>query len=196
MAVTPTLITMFSELVSFVGLTVFAAILWHYGALTPRRLLALGVLLGVILVGWLWWGNHTSLRGLRKLVQIPEIIDSTAVPNHQQMEALVAVMENSPVKGWYTAPEDMRGLAESVREHKNPVEIWILVTPLTPVGVSDFYQSQANRPGWEVVANTAACCLLLRHGQYDMLVSFFPDRMGRGTPVIYALNLEERRTGP
>jgi hypothetical protein len=187
---------MLSELASFVGLTICAAILWHYGVLTPRRLLALGILLSVVFVGWFWWRDHTSLRGLRELVQIPKVIDSTAVPNHRQMEALVSVMEKSPVKGWYTAPEDMRGLAERVREHKNPVEMWILVTPLTPVGVGDFYQSQANHPGWEVVANTAACCLLLRRGQYDMLVSFFPDRMGRGTQVVYVLNLEERKTAP
>jgi hypothetical protein len=72
--------------------------------------------------------------------------------------------------------------------HENPTGIWIIVSPLSPAEVSDFYQSPANHPGWEVVANTAGCCMLLRRPPYDLLVGFGPNRSGKGTQVVYSLS--------
>jgi hypothetical protein len=108
-------------------------------------------------------------------VQIPEVIDATAVPSHQQLKTFVSAMQKVPIEPSLATRQDIQEIAQSLREHKNPAKMWILVTPLAPAAVSDFYQSEAHRPGWEVVANTTGCCLLLRRGQYDMLVSFSPD---------------------
>lgn len=164
--------------------------------LTSRRLLVLSLLLVALLFGWIRWRDFASLRQLRELVQIPEAIDATAVPSHAQMEAIVSVIQNSPVKPRFATSEDVRELAVSVREHPNPFQMWILVTRLTPAAVSEFYQTEAHRPGWEMVEDTPGCCLLLRRGSFGMLVSYGPDREGRGTQVVYSLNLEEHRNAP
>jgi len=170
---------------------------WNVEAeLSPRRLLVICALLVALLFGWIRWRNFASLRQLRELVQIPEAIDATAVPSHKQMEAIISAIQNSPVAPRFSGPQDVQELAALVREHKNPVQMWILVTRLAPAAVNDFYQTEAHRPGWEVVTNAPGCCLLLRRGSYEMLVSFGPDREGRGTQVVYSLNLEEQRTAP
>jgi hypothetical protein len=149
-----------------------------------------------LLFGWIRWRDFASLRQLRELVQIPEAIDATAVPSHQQMEAIVLAIQKSPVKPRFATSEDIQELAVQVREHKNPVQMWILVTPLKPADVSGFYQSEEHRQGWEVSEDSPGCCLLLRRGSYEMLVSYGPDRAGRGTQVVYSLNLEERKAAP
>jgi hypothetical protein len=149
-----------------------------------------------LLFGWIRWRNFASLRQLRELVQIPEAIDATAVPSHQQMEAIVSAIQKSPVKPRFATSEDIQELAVQVREHKNPVQMWILVTPLKPAAVSDFYQSEEHRQGWDVADDSPGCCLLLRRGAYEMLVSYGPDRAGRGTQVVYSLNLEDRKAAP
>ena len=164
--------------------------------MSSRRLLVISALLVVLLFGWIRWRNFASLRQLKELVQIPEAIDATAVPSHKQMEAIVSAIQNSPLRPRFSSPQDVQELAELVRGHKNPVQMWILVTRLAPAAVNDFYQTEAHRPGWEVVTNSSGCCLLLRRGSYEMLVSYGPDREGRGTQVVYSLNLEEQRTAP
>jgi len=59
---------MFTEFAFFIGLTMVAAVLWRYRVLRLRRLWVLGVLLVVLLFGWIWWRNTTSLRDLTELV--------------------------------------------------------------------------------------------------------------------------------
>ena len=164
--------------------------------MSSRRFLVLSLLLVALLFGWIRWRDFASLRQLRELVQIPEAIDATAVPSHEQMQAIVSVIQNSPVKPRFATSEDVRELAARVRENPNPVQMWILVTRLTPSAITDFYQTEAHRPDWEMVENTPGCCLLLRRGSYEMLVSYGPDREGRGTQVVYSLNLEEHRSAP
>jgi hypothetical protein len=164
--------------------------------LSRSRLLVIFVLFVGLLFGWMRWRDFRSLRQLRELIQIPEVIDATAVPSHKQMEAIVTVIQKSPVKPRFATTQDVEELAESVREHKNPVQMWILVTRLTPAAVDDFYQTEVHRQDWEIVDNAPQCCLLLRRGSYEMFVAFSPDNAGRGTQVVYSLNLEERKSAP
>jgi hypothetical protein len=164
--------------------------------LSSRRKFGFGVLIVVLVFGWIRWRDFASLRQLRELVQIPEAIDATAVPSHKQVEAIVSVIQDSPVKPRFASPQDVQELAASVHEHKNPVQMWILVTRLTPAAVDEFYQADVHRRGWEVVENSPGCCLLLRRGSYDLFVAFSPDNAGRGTQVVYSLNLEERKDAP
>jgi hypothetical protein len=161
--------------------------------LTRRRLFVLCVLMIALLFGWIRWRDSASLRQLRELIQIPEAIDATAVLSHQQMEAIVSALQKSPVKPYFATSDDIQEIATLVRGQKNPVQMWILVTPLKPAAVSDFYQAGEHRSGWEIVENSPACCVLLRRGSFEMLISFSTDREGRGTQVVYSLNLEERK---
>ncbi len=126
-------ITLFSGYACFCGFPVFAAILWRQRVLPRRGLFVLCLLLGVVLFfGWLWWRDISSLRELRGLVQIPEVIDATAVPSHQQLETFVSAMQKAPVEPEFATRQDMQEIAENLREHKNPISMWILVTPLAP----------------------------------------------------------------
>ena len=161
-----------------------------------RRSIVIFVFAVALVFGWMRWRDCASLRLLRELVQIPEVVDATAVPSHEQMVAIVSAIQKTPVRPNFVTSEDMQELATRVRDNKNPAQMWILVTPLKPAAVGDFYQSEEHRPGWEVTANTPGCCLLLRRGSYEMLVSFGPDRAGKGTQVVYSLNLEEQKTAP
>ena len=161
-----------------------------------RRMILIFMGVAALVFGWIRWRDYASLRQLKELVQIPEVVDVTAVPSHQQMEAIVSAIQKAPVKPWFATKEDVGELAVRIRENKNPAQMWILVTPLNPAAVGEFYESEEHRPGWEVTANTPGCCLLLRRGSYEMLVSFGPDRAGKGTQVVYSLNLEEQKTAP
>ena len=161
-----------------------------------RRLILISVVMAAFVFGWMRWRDYASLRQLRDFVQIPEVVDVTAVPSHQQMEALISAIQKSPIKPWFVTSEEIRESVVRLRENRNPAQMWILVTPLKPAALSDFYQSEEHRPGWEVAANSPGCCLLLRRGPYEMLISFGPDRAGKGTQVVYALNLEKQRAAP
>ena len=161
-----------------------------------RRSVLIFVVLAALTFGWIRWWDYASLRQLRELVQIPQVVDVTAVSSQRQMEAIVSAIQESPVKPWFVTRENIQELATRVRQDKNPAQMWILVTPLKPEAVGDFYQSEEHRPGWEVKANTPGCCLLSRRGSYEMLVAFGPDRAGKGTQVVYSLSLAEQKTAP
>lgn len=162
-------------------------------ALYTRRSVLIFVVVAALVFGWMRWRDYASLRQLRELVQIPEVVDVTAVPSQKQMEAIVSEIQKVPVKPWFVTKEDIQELVVRVRENKNPTQMWILVTPLNPAAVGDLYQFEEHRPGWEVAPG---CCLLLQRGPYEMLVSFSPDRAGKGTQVVYSLNVEEQKTAP
>jgi hypothetical protein len=61
--------------------------------------------------------------------------------------------------------------AQRLRDNQHPERMWIIVTRLSPAEAEEFYESPTNRPGWEMVANTAGCCLLLRRASYDLMVA-------------------------
>jgi hypothetical protein len=166
------------------------------GALYTRRIVLIFVLISALVFGSMRWRDYASLGQLRELVQIPEVVDVTAVPSRQQMQAIVSAMQKSPVKPWLATSEDIQELATRIRDNKNPTQMWILVTSLKPAAVGDFYQSEEHRPGWEVAAKAPGCCMLLRRGSSELLVAFGPDRAGKGTQVVYSLSLDAQKTAP
>lgn len=151
------------------------------------------VCLSALVFGWLWRRDVISLRALKDLIPIPDVMDATTVPSHKELEAIVRMMQASPVGPRSATREDLEQAARSLHERQNPTGIWIIVSPLSPPAVSAFYQSPANRPGWEIIANTAGCCVLLRCPQYDLLVAYSPNREGKGTQVVYSLSFADHK---
>jgi len=187
----PTSSTILVGIASLIGFGALCAFLWSHRVLSRRRAAVLCLCLTAMVFGWLWRRDAISLRALRELIPIPEVSDATTVPSHRELEALVRVMQASPVGPRFGTREELKEAAGSLHEHVNPIGIWIIVSPLPPSEVSGFYESSANRPGWEVVANTPGCCVLLRRAQYDLLVSYGPSREGKGTQVVYSLSHKE-----
>jgi len=113
--------------------------------LYTRRSVLIFVVLAALTFGWIRWWDYASLRQLRELVQIPQVVDVTAVSSQRQMEAIVSAIQESPVKPWFVTRENIQELATRVRQDKNPAQMWILVTPLKPEAMGDFYQSEEHR---------------------------------------------------
>jgi hypothetical protein len=153
---------MFSESASFVGLTVCAAILWCFGVLTPRPLTCTGALLGLLLVRWLWWRQNSSLRSLCELVQIPEVVDSTSVPNQEQMEG--AGSGNAKITGAkgliYPSPGYARACGERAPTQESRPDV-------------DSYHSLDTGRCQRLLPSAGAPCGVGRGGQYcDVLPAF------------------------
>lgn len=179
--------------ISLFGFGAFGAYLWSQRILSPRRACALCVLLSALAFAWLWRRDVVSLRALKELIPIPDVVDATTALSHQELETIASVMQASPIGPRFGTREEIQEVARGLRGQKNPIGTWIIVTPLSAPAVSDFYQSTAHGAGWEVVANRVGCCLLLHHQPYDLLVSYGPDRGGKGTQVVYSLSLDERK---
>jgi hypothetical protein len=189
----PTSSTVLVGFVCLFGFAVLGFYLWNHRILSRPQASALCICLTALVFGWLWRRDVISLRALKDLIPIPDIADATTFPSHKELEALVRVMQTSPVGPRFGSREDLEEVARTLHEHENPIGIWIIVSPLSPSAVSGFYQFPENRPGWEVVANTAECCVLLRRPPYDLLVAYSPDREGKGTQVVYSLSFNDRK---
>ncbi len=146
------------------------------------------VLLALGLFGWIWRRDVSSVNQLSNLIAVPEVMDATAVPTGQQMKALAAVIEKSPIRPRYFNRQDVHEAAQSVQANNSRARMWSVVTPVSPLAIHDFYESESHRQGWEIVADTPNCCLLLRRGTDELMIAFFPDRAGRGASIFYWLD--------
>jgi hypothetical protein len=189
----PTSSTILVGLVCVFGFAVVGAYLWSRRIFSHRQVFVLCVCLSAVVFGRLWRRDVISLRTLRHLIPIPDVVDATTFPSQKELEIIVRVMQASPVGPRFGTREELEEAARNLREHKNPIGIWIIVSHLSPSAVSTFYQSPANRPGWEMVANTSGCCVLLRRPPYDLLVAYSPDLEGKGTQVVYSLSLANQK---
>jgi len=131
----------------------------------------------------LWWREVSALRALSAIVDVPQAIDVSAPPNALEAKLIMRALAKSPGPGAFISRQDREDLSKSV-EAMRDYNMWVIESPLFPVEIRFFYESDAHHKGWQIVQDTESA-ILLEQDEKFMMIGFGPSKSGKGTTITY-----------